>query len=490
MLHRMKIGLGAAVVLLAVTLLVYASVSSHLKRVTLAEVEDNVARAQRLHHQIARLDGNDFANLAASLARRPGVVGVFDGGDAAARLDAAFEESEKLNEELAKNGAKADLVAILDGGGKVIARDLNPKAMIGDDLKSTYPSVGRALGGVAAQDIWNFSNRMTRTAVAPVTGRDGKTAGVLLLGYVVTTKDAQAKRDLLGADVAYYYQGKVHTSSFVAEGEGANAKEDGNKTQALNEILFKSSEKPGQAALDKGAPTEVFNFKMDGQEYVGVAAPWPGNAFDKSAGVAVVKSIDGAVARLSGAGSKVIAFGLLAILIAVGGSVLTAIRFVKPLGKIELGVAEIINGNIDYQFKPVGPDFEGLSNSLNVMLARLLGRDDPDENAVEEDEDEGKPRWRGEQMVIDESPPSSSQPTSDPALLALANESESDHYSRLYNEYVAALRAKGRPIEGISIQQFTAKLRLAEGGLKQKWKCRAVRFALTPDATIRALGIF
>ncbi len=80
---------------------------------------------------------------------------------------------------------------------------------------------------------------------------------------------------------------------------------------------------------------------------------------------------------------------------------LTALRFIKPLDKIELGVAEIINGNIDYMFKPVGPDFEGLSNGLNVMLARLLGREEPNEDEAEEEADETS-RWRSDQMLVEE----------------------------------------------------------------------------------------
>ena len=80
---------------------------------------------------------------------------------------------------------------------------------------------------------------------------------------------------------------------------------------------------------------------------------------------------------------------------------MTALRFIKPLDKIELGVAEIINGNIDYTFKPVGPDFEGLSNGLNVMLARLLGREEPNEDEVEEEQDETS-RWRSDQMLVEE----------------------------------------------------------------------------------------
>ena len=42
------------------------------------------------------------------------------------------------------------------------------------------------------------------------------------------------------------------------------------------------------------------------------------------------------------------------------------------------------------------------------------------------------------------------------------------------------------------MQAFTAKLRLIEGGLKQKWKCRMVRFQLVSqgdDVVLRAIRV-
>src|SRR4029079_9188510 len=141
---------------------------------------------------------------------------------------------------------KADIVAIIDSVGKVIARDLNVNAMFGEDLRAKEPVVGTALKGQANKDIWTFSNRMTRVAVAPITTPDGVIRGALLVGYVLTARDAQLKHDLLGTEVAYFHDGKVHTSSFVSEGTGENAKEDGNRTQALNAVLFQAGDKPGQ----------------------------------------------------------------------------------------------------------------------------------------------------------------------------------------------------------------------------------------------------
>jgi hypothetical protein len=490
-MHRMKIGLVAAIVLLAVTAGVYTVVTRDLRDSMVREVDTDVSRAQRMHQSIARLEAMDFANLVSGLSRRPSVVAVFDKTDETGRRQAAFEQCEDLNSFLQKGGSrKADIVALLDSSGKVLARDLNVNAMYGEDLRSKYPAVGMALRGEATKDIWTLANRMTRVAVAPVIHPDGSTKGVLLVGYVLTARDAQLKRDLLGTEVAYFHNGKVHTSSFIAEGIGDSAKEDGNMTQALNASLFQPPGAWGQQALQKDAPTELFRVSLDGREYAGVAAPLHGNAFDKTSGVVVLKSLSEALEPVGSVGLKVIGFGILAILVALGASVMTAVRFIKPLDKIELGVAEIINGNIDYQFKPVGPDFEGLSNGLNVMLARLLGREEPNEDEVEEEADE-QSRWRSDQMLVEDHAGGPS--TNDAEASALAAESEPIYYARIFNEYVAGLKSQGKPTKGITVQAFTAKLRLVEGGLRQKWKCRLVRFKVNTQGdqvTLKPIPIF
>jgi hypothetical protein len=262
----------------------------------------------------------------------------------------------------------------------------------------------------------------------------------------------------------------VHGSSFVATGTEESSKEDINKTQLLNTLLFGSPEKYAEMVLQKNAASQVFRVEIEGKQYAAVAAPLPGNFADRTSGVILLSSISDVFESVDAAGMRLLAFGLVAIVIALGVGLNTAKRFIRPLDKIELGVAEIINGNIDYTFKPVGPDFEGLSNGLNVMLARLLGREEPNEDVVEEEDAERK--WKSEQMVIEEGEGA----TNVPGAAQLAQEGEAAYYPRLFNEYVAALRNLGKPAQGVSVPAFMAKLRLTEAGLKQKWTCRMVRF--------------
>jgi hypothetical protein len=125
-------------------------------------------------------------------------------------------------------------------------------------------------------------------------------------------------------------------------------------------------------------------------------------------------------------------------------------------------------------FRPVGTDLDGLASNLNGMLARLLGRPEPGANGLEgvpgtsarvmHDEGDGQPARTSARM------------SSDADVVARAQEPEADYYRRTFEEYVAARRAVGENVEGASFESFSAKLRLSEASLKQKYGCKAVRF--------------
>ena len=175
-----------------------------------------------------------------------------------------------------------------------------------------------------------------------------------------------------------------------------------------------------------------------------------------------------------------------ALAIALVGLYLSHRRLVAQIDQIELGVIDIINGNVDRTFRPVGLELDGLANGLNVMLARLLGRPEPGE---EEFDDEGNQIIQGRVEFEDDG---GAAPTADPDLAALAQESEPDYYKRVYTEYLAARRATGNPDE-VSFENFIAKLKVNEGKLKAQYQCRAVRFRLVVKdgkVTLKPVPIF
>ena len=181
----------------------------------------------------------------------------------------------------------------------------------------------------------------------------------------------------------------------------------------------------------------------------------------------------------------IILLGIGALAISLLGLYLTHRRLVTQVDQIELGVTDIINGNVDRTFRPVGAELDGLANGLNVMLARLLGRPEPGE---EEFDEEGNPIIPG-RVDFEEG---EDKPAVDPDLASLAKESEPDYYKRVFTEYVAARKASGSP-DDVSFENFIAKLKVNEGKLKAQYNCRAVRFrVMTKDnkVSLKPVPIF
>jgi hypothetical protein len=168
----------------------------------------------------------------------------------------------------------------------------------------------------------------------------------------------------------------------------------------------------------------------------------------------------------------ILLLGIGALVVALFGMYLTHRRLEAQIDQVELGVTEIINGNLDKTFQPVGAELDGLANGLNVMLARLLGRPEPGEEAFDEN---GNPIVPG--RVDFEEPPEGPAPSqgADAELEKLAHEPEPDYYKRLFTEYGDARRDSGSP-DDVSFESFIAKLRVNEGKLKAQYQCRAVRF--------------
>jgi hypothetical protein len=189
------------------------------------------------------------------------------------------------------------------------------------------------------------------------------------------------------------------------------------------------------------------------------------------------------------AGRMILVLGAIALVLALGAMWLSSRRILDQVDELEVGVAEIINGNLERTFRPVGADLDGLANGLNVMLARLLGRPEPGE---EEMDDDGNPIVPGRVEFEDEDSAAPPADSSSAELANLAREPEPDYYKRVYTEYVDARRATGSPDE-VSFEGFIAKLRVNEGKLKATHQCKAVRFrVVTKDGkvTLKPVPIF
>jgi HAMP domain-containing protein len=512
-MFRLKVALAASVVLLVLTLATYFTAAGRIRHATEQSTRAGLERAAAMYSYVSRAEAYDFTRLAETLLYRTSQSQILDAFDPAIADDPTQPQAERdqrlrerskrafvavqvRNQELKDESRKADLMAVTDAAGKVLCRDLDPKEMVGDDLKARFPAVARALAGQPAKDIWNWNGRMMRVAVVPIK-QQNRVVGTFLVGFVVTAADAQQKkREVLGVDLAYFLDGKMYASSFA----GPDGKEDPSRVQALAGQIFDGN-KWAQQAIDKKQPTEVFPVAFGTDRALAIAAPMAGNSDNFKTGVVIVST----VAAPPSAGGLIIALGLAGIVIILISVMLTARQLIRPAEEIEKGVSEVINGNLEFTFPQVSRDFEGLANALNVMLCRLTGRPEPNEEGDEDESQAGAAgRWRGDPLFVEElgqaevarvqeAQASGTVSAADAELAKLVEEPELVYLQRTFREFLAAKQAQGQAVESLTLDGFVGKLRQNEQTLKDKYKCKTVRFRVVvkdKQVTLKPVPIY
>jgi hypothetical protein len=502
-MSRTVITVVVAAVIAALMAVAFFVTSTSLDDKVRKDAEAQLRRAYGVVGQLAQLEAIDVANKAERLAANKSFVLALKATDSKAERErqarlgfTSFTAARKDNEK----DIRPDIIALVDAQGNVVAMsDMPSGALVPSMWKAeggkdtVIPALNFVLGTRAIlSDIWINQESMMRIGVAPVIDPDAPVPasdpdGVVIIGAVVvayaqTAIQAQNDKSLLGTEIAYYDGQKVLATSFTH-----GAASDTGKVSALNDILKEN------AAAKTAGQQKASKVTIDGVGYyvASVDMPrtttksWPKDYPPATAGAMVLSPI--ADAQNAGATIKlfIILLGVGALAMAMLGLYLSHRRLVSQVDQIELGVTDIINGNVDRTFRPVGPELDGLANGLNVMLARLLGRPEPGE---EEFDDEGNPIIPG-RVEFEEG---DEKPQTDPALAALAQESEPDYYKRVFTEYVAARKQVGSP-DDVSFENFIAKLKVNEGKLKAQYQCRTVRFrVVTKDnkVTLKPVPIF
>jgi hypothetical protein len=460
--------------------------------------KDSAAQLRRAYHVIQRLSQLQSIDVLNKVDRLASAVcdEAEDGCVQSLKQRAALAFQEFMADD--KEGStRPDILALVDKKGELLTMHevsvVDPKLWLAprdkQPAKTIIPALDLALNHrVIVSDIWYYGDKMLKIGVAPVVDpaivrgkedpEDRNIIGAVVMAYAQTSKSAQLDKALLGTEIAYYDANRIVASSFT---RGASD-EDTAKSKQLSEQFAKGT------LADKQDGERV---TIGGTDYLAAAVKLPRKMTRKlaappiTAGAIVLAPIEPSQ-EASTVKLFVIVLGAGALAISLLGLYLSHRRLVAQIDQVELGVTDIINGNVDRTFRPVGEELEGLSNGLNVMLARLLGRPEPGEEDFDE---EGNPIIPG-RVEFEEG--EGAAPKSDPELAALAQESEPDYYKRVYTEYLAAKRATGHPDE-VSFENFIAKLKVNEGKLRAQYQCRAVRFrVVTSDGkvTLKPVPIF
>ena len=495
-MSRTVIAAVVAVVITALMAIAYFVTSASYNDKVRTDAEAQVLRSFGVEQQLAQLEAIDVANKAERLAADRAFVEALKTDSTNERQSQARVGFTRFTSNEKEGDTKPDIIALIDANGNVVAMSDVPSVVASEwkpanakpnDTTTIIPALNVVLANnrVVISDIWTHQDEMMRIGVAPVIDPDAPVAtgdpdGVVIIGAVVvaysqTAQQAQNEKRQLGTEIAYFDGTRVFASSFTH----GSSEEDTSMSKRIAELI-----KSGKVTTKSSQPHVV---NLDGTDYLAAALPMPMSTTNSrrmpkdypvgTSGAMVLAPIADASNTAGRIKLVILVLGLGALAISMLGLYLSHRRLVAQVDQIELGVTDIINGNVDRTFRPVGLELDGLANGLNVMLARLLGRPEPGE---EEFDEEGNPIIPG-RVEFEEG---EAKPQTDPDLAALAQESEPDYYKRVFTEYVGARKAVGSP-DDVSFENFIAKLKVNEGKLKAQYQCRAVRFrVVTKDGKV------
>jgi hypothetical protein len=517
---RSIIAVLVAAVIAALTATAYFVVSSSQTDKVQRDLKDRVGRARNQLRQSATIEGLGVLRKIEALSTSPLLL------DALVAVDPAGIDHDKpgwkpdwnklnsdadlgFKEFLAnEKGDRPDVLALVDAKGDVVFMNgvslPTASQFKTPEGKVTLPALSQALERrIVISEIGRLSDLgLARIATAPVIDHEASAVasaesgkeqtvirGAVIAAYAITAHAARDEDDLLGVRVAYFDKDHVSATSFTRGND-----ENTDMQEKLHKVLGDTGLRAKALEKEAGDLTPI---DVGGQHYLAATVKLPRFATKdlpkdyptQDVGALVLVSVgDEASAFVRPAKMFILLLGGGALAIALFGMYLVHRRTESQIDEIELGVAEIINGNLDRTFRPVGSELDGLANGLNVMLARLLGRPEPGEEAFDEN---GNPIIPGK-VDFEDAGEEAPAPSPDADLAALAQEPEPDYYKRVFTEYVAARRETGSP-DDVSFESFIAKLRVNEGKLKAQYNCRAVRFRVVMKdgkVTLKPVPIF
>ncbi|HVV86987.1 MAG TPA: MXAN_5187 C-terminal domain-containing protein [Kofleriaceae bacterium] len=481
-MSRTIIGGLVAILIAALTAVVYIIVTSSLPGVARREAREQVTRVPDQAVRTASLEALDLSKRVEEFAAEDaGLRAALTTTDAPSRgqqADLAFGRYRDKLSHVRGPVTRPSLMVLVNSSGDVVAREGVNNPLAGEfkkDNEVTEPGIKLAIGQRAVLcEVWNYQGGLFRVGIASVidptvldAGGQPKILGAVIVGQSLDNEEVARQGAGLGTEAAYVDGGKVFATSFARgkpEGAGANA--------AIGKILPQLGVHPVRVTVA-------------GDPYLAVAVPLPRISSVElpekyppvTASMVVLVPESRSIPEHGKAGKLILLLGGLSLVLALAGMHFGSKRILDQVDQLEVGVNEIINGNTERTFRPVGSELDGLANGLNVMLARLLGRPEPSDDDFDED-DSGTP------APVEIGEASRAHSAADAELAALAAEPEADYYRRVHGEYRAAREAAGNP-DPVSLESFTAKLRVNESKLKAQHHCRMVRFkVVTADGKV------
>ncbi len=458
---RWKIIVVNAGILIVVGLLTYVLLATSLRDILANPAERKREAEQALRAASAQLtlDGLRLERWLEQQTSSDSTRAVFNNLSPDARSDAATVECNRLRDAAVGEPSFAKmaptLVLIVDDQGIGVGRN-GSALMRGDNIATVYPSVAAAIkAGTTGSAVWLNRQRQEQLLVsyAAIHAESGKVIGAVVVGTPLNDERMTRTSELTSGHALFFEVLNDKGVEVLADSSAATA-------EVANAAARPAVAAAARAAVSSGT---VVNIDGDGEQVFGVIGV-PGYAEQKSIVVAAVPA--SLVGSMGGVLWPVLAVtGLGLVLVIIGGTLLGN-YIAGPVSELEDGLLAIINGNSDLRFQIEHDELGGLVFRINSLLNALMGV--AEDTTDEEGRPSHAPRAQDfqEALAVDES---AVQGQADPSVAAsLAEEPADRYYRRLYDEYIAAKRQLGDPVDHITLQAFQNKIQASEREMGQK----------------------
>lgn len=370
---RFKITAGSLVAVVLLGLACFGVVRLQLRAGAEADIEAEGPRVRELVRTIRRAAALDLVRIATTRAATSGLVEVFSGVQDS-RRNRAYDEADRFAQELASpanGGRRADLVAILDDTGRVLARDLDRNALVDADFRERSPAVAAALAGTAGYDIVRQQTLLLELAVAPIRSREGGVLGALVVGFDLGNGTAKDTAERTGGGVSYLFGTRQHSTSL-----------EGSAATDLRTYFEQGAGKMAlQRVIASGDPAVLGEVSLGGRAYHVTVGALPVDSGQRTAAFAALVDRDAKLARVGAANMVLLFTALAAIAVLIYGIVLGGV-LLRPIEQMEEGILQVINGRTDLRLDIKSAELGGLAYRVNQLLNMMTG-------VSEEAEDEG-----------------------------------------------------------------------------------------------------
>jgi hypothetical protein len=455
---------GKIIAVFALVVLVVGGLGYALSRAALGDLSTPADAPRALAGASAQLqlDGLLLERWLAGRGADPKVREPFNAGLASARAEAATTTANKIRDAAAATPELASLsislVVMVDKNGVVVGRNGSTQ-MRGDDLNPVYPAIKKAIAaGVTGSDAWinRSRNEQMLASYAPIRDADGTVLGGVIVGTALNDERLNNASLRTSGRILVAAIKTKDTLDVVATSAGV-------PPELLTALVASPAKDAAFRALGGAQVTDIGGLPHD---YLGAAQSLDGYGDGHRIVLLGITRPQGP-ALLGALLAPALGAILLGLILVVAGAWILDAYISRPISELEDGLLAIMNGRTDRRFEIEHAELGGLVFRLNSLLNQLFG--------VQEDEtdEQGRPSRAPaassfqDALSVDERIAALSVDDHADAA-ALRDEAEEAYYPRIFQEYIAAKTSLGDPVDHITEEAFTARIKVSEAETASK----------------------